>query len=121
MASATADIARELTTYWRINRDGSIVFNFTQSDGTTAFDLTGYTIVVNFKLKKFDTANVLQLTSGLGITISSNVVTVAITKAQANTFREQTYYWEMVRTKSGLEKNWFTGDAIFHNGKFDGI
>ncbi len=116
MISVTADPTRELTLYFRINRDGAIIFSFLDLNGD-ALNLSPYTIVVNFKQRKSDSTNFMQLTP----TVLSNVATLTMTKANAATFRDQTFFWEMVRTKSGLEKNWLTGDAIFHTGKFDGV
>ena len=116
MIAVIADPSRELTLYFRINRDGAIAFQFLDLHGN-ALIMTPYSIVINFKRRKDDSTNFLQLTP----TISSNVATLTMTKANAATFREQTFFWEMVRTKSGLQKNWITGDAIFHQGKFDGV
>jgi len=116
MVAVTADPTRELTLYFRINRDGVIVFSFLDLNGI-ALDLSPYTIVVNFKYRKSDSSNFLQITP----TISGNTAILILTKSQSAAFREQTFFWELVRTKSGLEKNWLTGDAIFHQGKFDGV
>jgi hypothetical protein len=116
MVAVTADPSRELTLYFRINRDGSIIFSFLDLNGD-ALSLSPFTFVVNFKLRKSDSSNFLQISP----TISGSNATLTVTKAQSAAFREQTYFWEMVRTKGGLEKNWITGDAIFHQGKFDGV
>ncbi len=120
MPAITADPARELTAYFRIGKDGALSFVYYDSNDD-AFNLTGYTFALNFKTRKDDSTNFLQLTSGSGLTITSNTIAVAITAAQSARFREQTYYWELVRTFNGLTKNWLTGDAIFHFGKFDGV
>lgn len=116
MVAITADPSRELTLYFRINKDGAIIFSFTDIDGNDLV-LTPYTLTINFKSRRGDSSNLLQITPS----INSNDAIFSISKAQASLFREQTYYWEMVRIKSGLEKNWLTGDAMFHCGKFDGI
>src|SRR6185369_12213438 len=115
MVAISADPARELTLYFRINKDGNLLFYFLDSNGAS-FDLSLYSIVVNFKTRKNDSTNILQLIP----VVTGNSLTLTLTKAQSALFREQTYYWEMVRTKSLLEKVWLTGDAIFHLGKFDG-
>lgn len=120
MPAITADPAKELTAYFRIGRDGALSFVYYDSNDD-AFSLSGYTFVLNFKVRKDDSTNFLQLTSGSGLTITSNMIAVSITAAQAARFREQTYYWELVRTYSGLTKNWLSGDAVFHFGKFDGV
>jgi hypothetical protein len=120
MAAVTTDPARELTLYFRIDRDGLFTIACRNADGS-AFDLTGYSPVVNFKNRKGDSANVLQLEDGDGLTIVDGDIAGAVTKAQAALFREQAYYWEMVITQDSMERNWLTGDAIFHLGKFDGL
>lgn len=117
---ATTDPAKELDVYFRINKDGSFTLNFFDSGGNQ-FALSTYTFTVNFKLRKNETTNVLQLTEGAGITKTSYSLVIALTKTQSNLFREQNYFWELVRVKSSLEKDWLTGDAIFHLGKFDGV
>lgn len=116
MIAITADPSRELTIYFRINRDGTIVFSFLDLNGD-ALNLLPYTFVVNFKYRKNDNTNFLQI---IPIT-SGNTVTLNLTKTQTAAFRDQIFFWEFVRTKAGLEKNWITGDAIFHQGKFDGV
>lgn len=120
MAKATADPSRDLTLYFRINRDGSFTFNCVDSDGN-AFALTDYTIVANFKRQANDSTPFLQLTNGSGITKNASSFILTMTKANAAKFREQSFFLEVVRTKDGLEKNWIAGEAIFHNGKFDGV
>ncbi len=123
MASVTADPARELTLYFRINRDGRLILYFLDENGDP-FDLTDYSAVVNFKSRKDASDNILQLTDGDGLTIDAvtDTIELAITKDQAAQFREQTYFWELVITDpDSLEADWLTGDCIFHNGKFDGV
>lgn len=119
-ARATFDPARELEFFLRINRDGVKTLNFLDSGGAQ-YDLTGRTFVLNFKWHARESENFLQLTSTAGLTINQYSIGIAITKAQAAMFREQSYYWELVMTKNTLEKNWLTGNAWFHNGKFDGV
>ena len=116
----TTDPAKELDIYFRINKDAGITLNFYDGNGS-AYALSTYTFTLNFKLRKNESSNVLQLTEGSGITKSTSSLAIALTKTQSNLFREQNYYWELVRTKSSLEKSWLTGDAIFHLGKFDGV
>lgn len=117
---ATTDPARELELYFRINRDASITFNCYDENGD-AFLLADYTIVANFKKRENDSTNFLQLSSGSGLTKNTSSFILTLTKVQAALFREQSYFLEIVRTKSALEKNWTAGSAIFHNGKFDGL
>lgn len=113
MIEFSTDPCKNVTLHFRINRDGLATFDF----GT--LNLSTYTVVVNFKYRKNDTTNVLQLTSGSGLTVGTFTVAMAMSKSNSVLFTERTFFWEMVRTKTSLEKDWFTGDAIFHYGKFD--
>jgi len=120
MITITSDPSREIKWYFRINRDNRKTFRFFDSGGG-AFNFTGYTIVINFKIREGESSNFLQLTSGSGFTRTDNEIEVWLTKAQAATFRDATYFVEFVVTNSSNERNWFTCDGIFHNGKFDGV
>ena len=120
MIKITSDPAREITWYFRINRDNQKVFRFYDSSGDD-FSLTDYTFVLNFKKRGNDSSNILQLTSGSGLTKTGNELTVQIAKTQAALFQDRTYFVELVRTKDSLERTWFTIDGVFHNGKFDGV
>jgi len=120
MAEITADPAKELTAYFRINRDGSLTFNCVDSGGA-AFSLAGHTIVANFKRRPNESTNFLQLTSGSGITVNASSFVLTLTKTQAAKFREQTWFLEIVVTVSAIEKTWITCNAVFHNGLFDGL
>lgn len=106
--------------YLRINRDNSKIFEYVDGNGA-AIDLSGYTFVCNFKNRDKDSSNFLQLTEGSGITVASNRVTYVVTKAQAAAFQDRSYFVEIVVTVSAIEHNHFTGEAVFHNGKFTGI
>lgn len=117
MKQATFDPAKDLTLYFRCNRAGSKNFVFTYIDGSAysfVYDELELHIYKNQGAKK----KLISLTHVEGITLSQNTVTVEITKAQSN-IQEGEYYWELYRTD--LEKTWLCGDAIFHNGKFDGV
>lgn len=117
MKQVTFDPAKDLTLYFRCNRAGSKNFVFTYTDGTAysfVYDELELHIYKNQGAKK----KVISLTHVQGITLNSNTVTVSITNSQSN-ITEGEYYWELYRTD--LEKTWLCGDAIFHNGKFDGV
>ncbi len=118
---ATLDPARRLDIYQRIDRDGTLTLQFFDVDGQP-FLLDDYTIWWNWKLRSLDTTNVLQLTEGAGLTKSVNQIVMEMTKAQAALFAVKTYFHEIVRSHASLgEKDWITGDANAHNGKFDGL
>lgn len=117
MKEATFDPARELTLYFRCNRAGSKNFVFTHSDGT-AYSFIYDELELNIYKNQGDKKKLISLNHVFGIALSSNTVTASITKALSN-IPEGEYYWELYRTD--LEETWLTGDAIFHNGKFDGV
>lgn len=117
MKEATFDPAKELTLYFRCNRAGSKDFVFTYSNGT-AYSFIYDELELNIYRNQGDKKKLISLTHVSGITLNSNTVTASITKALSN-IPEGEYYWELYRTD--LEKTWLTGDAIFHNGKFDGV
>jgi len=114
---ATFDPAKELTLYFRVNRAGSITFTFVYSDGT-AYSFIYDELELNIYRNQGDKKKLISLTHVSGIVLNGNEVTASITKALSN-ITEGEYYWELYRTD--LEKTWLTGDAIFHNGKFDGV
>jgi len=120
MITITSDPSREIKWYFRINRDNRKTFRFFNSGGA-AFDFTGYAIVINFKQRENDSTNFLQLTSGSGFTLTGNDIAVWLTKTQAARFRDASYFVEFVVTNSSNERNWFTCEGVFHNGKFDGV
>lgn len=117
MKEATFDPARELTLYFRCNRAGSKNFVFTYSDGT-AYSFIYDELELNIYKNQGDKKKLISLNHISGISLNSNTVTASITKALSN-IQEGEYYWELYRTD--LEKTWLTGDAVFHNGKFDGV
>lgn len=117
MKEATFDPAKELTLYFRCNRAGSKNFVFTHSDGT-AYSFIYDELELNIYKNQGDKKKLISLTHISGIALSSNTVTATVTKALTN-IPEGEYYWELYRTD--LEETWLTGDAIFHNGKFDGV
>lgn len=119
MVETTSDPSKKIKWYFRINRDGLKTFLVFDNTGAAKV-LTGYVPVINFKRREGE-ANFLQLAIGSGITSVAGGWAVALTKVQAATFREMTYFVELVITQGGLERNWISGDAVFHNGRFDGV
>lgn len=117
MKQATFDPARELTLYFRCNRAGQKDFVFTYADGS-AYSFIYDELELNIYKNQGDKWELISLDHVSGITLNGNTVTVSITKALSN-IDEGEYYWELYRTD--LEKTWLCGDAIFHNGKFDGV
>ena len=113
---ASLDPSRRLDLFFRINREGSISFTFTDSDDN-ALSL----IYEEFELyvKRFpgDRKNTISLSLGSGLSISDNVLTATVTNAQSNVDEEGEYYWELYRSSNG--RTWISGNAYFHNGVFD--
>jgi hypothetical protein len=107
MAQAVFDIAEKLDLYFRIARDGSKTFTFTS--GGSSYSVAGITWELNIKVRGAST-NTLQLTSGSGLTISTNTITVAVTAAQT-TIAERLYYWELYDVTN--KKTWLCGNAHF--------
>lgn len=118
MNSATFDPARNLTLYFRCNRAGSKNFVFVRSNGSAYSFIYTDDLELNIYRNQGDKKKLISLTYISGLVLNSNTLTASITSALSN-INEGEYYWELYRTD--LEKTWLCGDAIFHNGKFDGV
>lgn len=118
MNSATFDPARNLTLYFRCNRAGSKNFVFVRSGGSAYSFIYTDDLELNIYRNQGDKKKLISLTYISGLVLNSNTLTASITSALSN-INEGEYYWELYRTD--LEKTWLCGDAIFHNGKFDGV
>lgn len=118
----TSDPSRYIKWFFRIDRDNRKTFAFLNDDGTNK-DLTGYVFTVRFKNRKDDAddESLLVLTIGDGLTVEDNEVHTDVAKAVAADFSDARYFVEWVVSQDSWERNWFTGDAIFHNGRFDGV
>lgn len=116
----TSDPSRYIKWFFRINRDNVKTFRFLNSNGT-AKDLTGFVFQVNIRKDKDDDDNILELTEGSGLTTTDNEVVVTVDKDEAADFSDDVYFIEWVVTEGGRERNWLSGDAVFHNGRFDGV
>lgn len=118
MIAATFDPAKELTLYFRVARNGSLTFSFVDSDGN-AYSLIYDDFELNIYKNQGDKKKLISLIVGSGISFpTASSLTVSITESQSN-INEGEYYYELYRPDIG--KTWLTGDAIFHNGKFDGV
>lgn len=118
MKEATFDPARNLTLYFRCNRSGSKNFVFVRSSGMAYSFIYTDDIELNIYKNEGDKKKLISLTYISGLTLNVNRLTASITSALSN-INEGTYYWELYRTD--LDKTWLCGDAVFHNGKFDGV
>ena len=76
---------------------------------------------MNIRRNETDSTNVLQLTSGSGLTINASSIDVALTDTQTATLNGG-YYWELTVTDAGsLVKVWLNGYLQETGAGFDGI
>jgi hypothetical protein len=113
----TFDPSKPLKVYFRCNRAGQITFVFNYSGGS-AYSFIYRELELNIYNFAGEKKKLLSLTIGAGLTVTNNRVRAAVTSSQTN-LNEGQYYIELYRPD--LEKTWTSGDAIFHNGKFDGV
>jgi hypothetical protein len=116
MNSTSFDPSRRLDLYFRCNRAGNKTFKFFDDAGA-ALDirLFEYDVFI-YEYEGADTPIVtLSTTEGGG---SNNELACTITVSQSN-INEGKYYWELY--KGSTDKTHLCGEAIFHNGKFDGV
>lgn len=97
--------------------DKSLVFTVYQSDGTTAQNITGWTLSYMWKLKPSDAdaAAVLTKTTSAGIALTtpaSGICTVTIEDTDTDSLTPQTYYHELKRTNAGSETVLTTGTVL---------
>ena len=59
------------------------------------FDLTGYTAAMQVRDKYTSTTYLFQVTTGSGITISGNTITVEVHYATTATFPDGDYVWDI--------------------------
>lgn len=115
--AATFDPSRRLDLYFRVDRNGSKVLTFTNSDGqpySLIYDEFKLIIKENSGSRK----NKVLLEENAGLTISINSVTVDITSEQSHLPTGE-YYWELYNEYTGT--TYLSGKAYFHNGEFDGV
>lgn len=113
MKQATFDPARRLDLYFRCSRAGSKNFVFTYSDGSAySFIYQEFQFnIYRYEGEKKVLLNLLTFTN-------QNTLTSQITVSQSN-ISEGEYYYELFNTDT--DETWLCGNAIFHNGKFDGV
>lgn len=97
--------------------DKSLVFTVYQSDGTTAQNITGWTLSYMWKLRPTDAdaSAVLTKTTTAGIVLTtpvSGICTVTIDDTDTDSLTPQTYYHELKRTNSGSETVLTTGTVL---------
>jgi hypothetical protein len=102
---------------WYAGEDKSLVFTIYQSNGTTAQDLTGWTL--SWTLKRFasdlDVAAILTKTTVSGITLTtpgSGVATVAVADTDTDPIVPGLYHHELKRTNAGNETVLSYGTAV---------
>jgi len=118
MSAIVLDPSREVPLYFRANRNAvAQILSFTDAVGNP-YTVSGKTWQLNIKKRKDDTANVLQLLSGTGLSIGSTTITISPTAAQTS-IRAQEYYWELFNVTDS--QTWICGTCYVHNGIFDGV
>ena len=120
MAITTLDPSRRLDIKYRSGFDGAKTINFVDSVGD-AYSIATLTFALNIRRKETGASNVLQLTSGSGLTVNASSIDVAITDTQTTALTGD-YYWELQVTDSGgLIKIWLNGFFQETGAGFDGI
>lgn len=111
------DPARRAFFYFRINRDSNPqTISFVDANGNP-YTINDKTWQFNIKRRAQDSANVLQLLSGSGLTIGTSSITIAATAAQTASIDALTHYAELYNVTD--KQTWLCGPAAFHNGEFD--
>lgn len=113
MKAASFDPAKRLDLYFRCNRSGDKNFVFTNSNGSARS-----LIYEEFAFNIYQNQGERKVYITLPLAYNQNTLTASITKALSN-INEGEYYYELYNVDT--EKTWLCGDAIFHNGKFDGV
>ncbi len=113
MKAASFDPAKRLDLYFRCNRSGDKNFVFTNSNGSARS-----LIYEEFAFNIYQNQGERKVYITLPLSYNQNTLTASITKALSN-INEGEYYYELYNVDT--EKTWLCGDAIFHNGKFDGV
>ena len=120
MASVSFDPARKLTLYFRVARDGSKTLSFVDSNGA-AKDVSSYSFDLKIKYRSSDSTNVIQFDDGDFTKPSVDKITIPMTVA-LSTVAPMEYYWQLDITLPDTSLHtWLTGNAIFHDGEFDGV
>lgn len=116
MSAITFDPSRQLDLYFRVNRAGSKTLTFLDADAA-AYDVSSNTFQF-LVIDLLSGTTLFTLTSGSGLTVSTNTITIAPNATQTN-LPVGTYYWQLNLTNTS--KTWLNGQAIFHTGIFDGV
>lgn len=111
----TFDPSAPLNLYFRIARSGSKKLVFKNTD-ETPYDISGGTWLLRIKNSAQSSTNVLQLSSGSGLTIGgddNNEMTISVTETTSN-LPEKIYYWELFNDTTNV--TWLCGDCYFYSG-----
>lgn len=96
---------------WIAYRNGHNQYTITITSSGSAFDISTYVFSVNFRTIG-GTTNKLQLTEGSGITNSgaTGVLTIDLSEANIVNLPRDTYFYEIVYTKSSKDYPFFQGN-----------
>lgn len=97
--------------------DKTLTITVYQSDGTTAQNITGWSLSYRWKrsLSDADSEAVLTKTTSSGITLTtpgSGICTVTIADTDTDSLEARTYYHELKRTDAGSETVLTTGSVL---------
>lgn len=97
--------------------DKTLTFTIYQSDGTTAQNITGWSLSYTWKkhLSDPDSAAVLTKTTSSGIALTtpvSGICTVTIADTDTDALTARTYVHELKRTDAGSETVLTTGTVV---------
>lgn len=109
---------------WFKGEDKQLVYTIYQSDGTTAQDVTGWSLSWRLKRRKTDAdaATLLTKTTSSGIALTtpaSGIVTVSIADTDTDGISAGIAYHELKRTDAGAETVLTFGSAYLRDGVHD--
>jgi hypothetical protein len=114
MAQVITDSAGALDLYFRIGRASVPKTLSFVDDAAAPYDISGLTFQMNFKAYEGATDNVIQLTSGAGLTVSTNSIVFQLTEVQS-AIAEKIYFWELYDATN--KRTWICRRAYFIQGE----
>jgi hypothetical protein len=109
MAKAIFDIAGKLDLLFRIARVGSKTLTFVDSE-SVAYPLDGFEFQLNIKERPSSVENLIELTSGSGLTIGTNSIEIDVDE-EDTAQTEKLKFWELYETVN--KKTWLCGNCYF--------
>jgi len=116
MIQIVADPSKKIQYYFRVASLSTAKTIYLVDENGADFPVNTKTWQVNFKNRAGDSSNVIQLTSGDGLTIGSNFITFQLSATKSNV-QVKEYYIEFRNVTDN--QSLLTGNAIAHIGVFD--